>query len=140
MPKEFVLYSDHQALQYINSQKKLNHRYAKWFKYVQEYTFVLKHCKGIENKVVDALSRVTLFLNTLSVEVVGFKHMIHDYPLCRDFGETYASVHDPSSPSSRGYCVHNRYLFRGVRLCIPSTSLRDYLVMELHVRIDHCYC
>ena len=66
LPKEFVLYSDHQALQYINSQKKLNHRHAKWFEFVQEYTFVLRHCKVTENKVADALSRVTLILNTMS--------------------------------------------------------------------------
>ena len=65
VPKEFVLYSDYQELSYINAQKKLNHRYAKWFEFVQEYTFVLRHCKGSEIEVVDARSRVYVILNTL---------------------------------------------------------------------------
>lgn len=30
LPKEFVLYSDHEALKYLSSQHKLNYRQAKW--------------------------------------------------------------------------------------------------------------
>ena len=30
LPKDFVLYNNHQALQYLNSQGKLNHRHQKW--------------------------------------------------------------------------------------------------------------
>lgn len=39
-----------------------------------EYTFVLRHYKGRENKVVDAHNRVSILLNNLSVEVVRFAH------------------------------------------------------------------
>jgi len=28
--KEFVLFSEHESLKYINSQKKLNYRHGKW--------------------------------------------------------------------------------------------------------------
>lgn len=41
--KETLLYSDHEALKYINSQKKLKHKHAKWVSFLQEYTFVIKH-------------------------------------------------------------------------------------------------
>jgi hypothetical protein len=69
LPQEFVLYFDHNDLCYLNSQKKLNHKHGHWAEYLQEYSFVLKHKSGIENKVADALScRVTL-LSGMSVEV-----------------------------------------------------------------------
>jgi len=42
LPAEFVLYSDHQALHYINSQKRVRYQHIKWFEFIQ-YTFVLKH-------------------------------------------------------------------------------------------------
>ena len=36
LPKEFILYSDHEALKYVNSQKKPNQHHAKWVS-LQEY-------------------------------------------------------------------------------------------------------
>ena len=72
-------------------------------------------------------------LNPLSVKVVGFGRIIHDYPSCRDFIDIYTALQDLSSPPSSNYYIHDRYLFKGTHLCIPSTSLRDYLVMKLHV-------
>jgi len=56
LPQEFVLYSDYEALKYLNSQKRLSARHSKWVKFLQEYTFVLKHKTGVENKVASALS------------------------------------------------------------------------------------
>jgi hypothetical protein len=35
LPHEFVLYSNHEALHYLNSQKKLNHRHGHWVEYLQ---------------------------------------------------------------------------------------------------------
>jgi hypothetical protein len=44
--KEFVLFTDHIALKYVNTQNKLNNRHAKWVSFLQGYTFVLKHKSG----------------------------------------------------------------------------------------------
>ena len=41
--KEFLLYSDHEALQLLNSQKKMSANRVKWSAYLQEFTFVLHH-------------------------------------------------------------------------------------------------
>jgi hypothetical protein len=57
LPKEFVLFTDHQALQYLNSQGKLNQRHLKRVEFLQSYTFVLNHRSGRSNRVADALSR-----------------------------------------------------------------------------------
>jgi hypothetical protein len=34
LPQEFVLYSDREALHYLNSPKKLNHRHGHWVEYL----------------------------------------------------------------------------------------------------------
>ena len=54
LPKEFVLYTDHQALQYLNSQGKLNQRHSKWVEFMQSYTFMLKHRSRRSSRVADA--------------------------------------------------------------------------------------
>jgi hypothetical protein len=71
MPKEFVLYSDNHALQFINNQPKLNQKHAKWVEFLQSFTFVIKHTSGKSNKVVDALSRVNLVLQELKINTFG---------------------------------------------------------------------
>jgi hypothetical protein len=56
IPKEFVLYSDNQALQFITRKEKLNQRHAKWVEFMQNFTFFIKHISGSANKVVYSLS------------------------------------------------------------------------------------
>jgi len=74
LPQEFVLYSDHEALKYLNSQKRLNVRH-KWVKFLQDYIFVLRNKAGVENKVADALSRRVMILVAMSAEVTGFREI-----------------------------------------------------------------
>ncbi|XP_048133303.1 disease resistance protein L6-like [Rhodamnia argentea] len=41
--KEFILYSDHEALKYIYGQHKLNVRHAKWVEFLRVFSFSIKH-------------------------------------------------------------------------------------------------
>jgi hypothetical protein len=60
--KEFVLYIDNQALQFITRQDKLNQRHAKRVEFMHNFTFVINHISGSTNKVADSLSRRCLIL------------------------------------------------------------------------------
>jgi len=124
---EFVLYSNHEALKYLNSQKRLNIRYSKWVKFLQDNTFVLKHKTRVENKVADALSRRLMILVAISIKITGFERLKEGYESCPDFGERYITLRDRPVREMDGFLLHDRYLFRFHKLCISCTSLRDFL-------------
>jgi hypothetical protein len=62
IPKEFFLYSNNHALQFVTQQERLNQRHVKWVEYMQNFTFVIKHIFGTTSKVPDSLSRKCLLL------------------------------------------------------------------------------
>jgi ribonuclease HI len=57
MRKRFELRTDHNGLKYLFDQPNLNSRQSRWLEFLREYEFDIKHIKGKENKVVDALNR-----------------------------------------------------------------------------------
>ena len=57
MGKKFFLKTDNMSLKYLFKQPDLNVRQARCLTFLNEYHFKLKHIKGKENKIVDALSR-----------------------------------------------------------------------------------
>lgn len=61
---------------------------------MNEYSFVLKHRLGVENKVVSALSRVVAIRHMMSTEVIGFAEMKDEYLVCPNFGLIYQEVKD----------------------------------------------
>lgn len=56
--KQFVLYTDHQALVYLFNQCKPGSRLLRWKIALSEYSFEILHRKGSNNTVNDCLSRI----------------------------------------------------------------------------------
>lgn len=75
MPKEIVLYMDHQILEYVSAQEKLNHRQMKWVVCPQSCFFVLKHRLEWSNRIVDVVSKGILLLKIIEIEVIGFDYL-----------------------------------------------------------------
>ena len=59
MGRNFLLKTNNMSLKYLFDQLDLNVRKSIWLAFLNEYHFKLKHIKGKENKVADALSRRT---------------------------------------------------------------------------------
>ena len=95
IPKEFVLYSDNHALQFVTQQEKLNQRHVKWVEYMQNFTFLIKHISGTANKVVDALSRKCLLMQEFKVRMLGFHDLKDMYVDDSDFKEVYEAAENP---------------------------------------------
>ncbi|KAI3819028.1 hypothetical protein L1987_12850 [Smallanthus sonchifolius] len=109
LPGEFILFSGHQALRYINGQHKLNPRHAKWVELLQDFSFVIRHKAGSANTVADALSRRHALTTSVRLQVEGFGNFRALYPDDSDFRDVWVNcrlhpVHD--------FTIHDGYLFK----------------------------
>ncbi|KAK1551529.1 hypothetical protein QYE76_017215, partial [Lolium multiflorum] len=130
-PKEFVIHSDHESLKYLKSQHNLNKRHAKWVEFIESFPYVIKYKKGKENVVADALSRkITLLLTRLEFHILGLEEIKELYPSDSFFGPIFAKC-----SVDRGFddfYLHDGYLFKANKVCIPESSLRKLLLQESH--------
>ena len=86
MGKETVIHTDHQPLQYLHSQTKLQQsRHYRWMGFLQQFHLVIRYKKGIQNKVADMLSRPIINASTI---------LKHNYMLHESYIEQYAQDMD----------------------------------------------
>jgi hypothetical protein len=65
--RKFVLMTDHCVLRHMFDQPKLNTRKSRWMALLTEFDFKIKHIKGKENKVADALIRIIKMIHLVMV-------------------------------------------------------------------------
>ena len=110
MPKEFVIHSDYEALKYLKSQGKLNRRHAKWVEFIKTFPYVVKHKKGKDNSVADALSRRCALVTQLDAKVLGLESIKTLYSNDSDFQEAFFRCIDGKGWDK--FYVHDGFLFR----------------------------
>ena len=130
LPKEFVIHSDHEALKYLKSQGKLNRRHAKWIEFIETFPYVVKHKRGKDNIVADALSRRCALITQLDTKVLGLESIKTLYAVDADFNEPFSRCIDGKGWDK--YYVHDGFLFRTNKICIPACSIRQVLLQEAH--------
>jgi hypothetical protein len=57
------------SLKYLFEQPTLNARQTRWLEFISEYNFDIKHIKGKENKVVDALIRRVHKMHVIAISM-----------------------------------------------------------------------
>jgi hypothetical protein len=100
--------------------------------FLQQFSFMFKHKAGTENRVADALSRKHHLLATLTVEVTAFAELKQQYHNDPDFGKAFDQLSTGVSPVPAKFTLVEGYLFYDNRLCLPRTSIREFVIKELH--------
>lgn len=127
--RDFIIFTDHDALKHLDSQVKVSARHANWIAYLQQFTFTIRHKSGKLNRVADALSRRHSLLRTLHASVTGFASFSDIYESDPYFGNILADV---KSKISSDFTMVDGFLFKGSQLCVPACSLRLKIIDDLH--------
>jgi hypothetical protein len=138
--RKFVLMTDHCGLGHLFYQPKLNARQARWMALLSEFDFKIKHIKGKENKVVDALSRSmkTIHLAAVSTYETNVKERVRNSQETDVFFQTMTSYleQEPTGLKYEGYQIlDGGMLTYRKRLYIPTCdNLKRFIMDELHKR------
>lgn len=127
--REFVLFTDHDALRHLDSQANVSARHAAWISYLYQFTFVIKHQSGKTNRVADTLSRRHSLLTTMHSTVLSFASFADLYPTDLFFSRILVEAEQGTHGD---YTVQDEFLFLGLRLYVPECSLRLKIISELH--------
>jgi hypothetical protein len=131
--KETIVHIDHQPLQYLQSQTKLQQaRHFRWMGFIQQFHLVIRYKKGIYNKVVDMLSRPIISASViLKHSPIMHESYVEQYALDTDFNEVYETLCHSNHVEELDYHVHDNILYHLGKLCIPQGE-RINIIREAH--------
>lgn len=107
----------------------------KWMEYLQDFTFTIKHKKGVTNKAANALSRRNLIIQEVQLDSMGIHSMKDMYDGDEDFQEAYQVCKEMGNryhTEFSKFILQEGLLFKGSQLCVPKGSLRENIIKENH--------
>ena len=136
---KFIINTDHHPLKYLDTQKSLSRKQARWVEFMQEFNYEIKYIKGKTNIVADALSRKGKSEQNKSVDTIRKLLVMTKVNVSKDTlsklekeyfeDEYFKSIWiEPKQPYSR---KGSRLYFEN-RLCIPKGTVRDIILHDNH--------
>ena len=136
---KFTIKTDHHPLKYLESQKTLSRKQARWIEFMQEFNFDIEYLKGKLNKVADGLSRQNYKATQTSSNVISklfaltqielsnrsLQELEKEYKNDVFFNQIWEQTEPPYIKKS------NRIYFEG-RLCIPNGNLKNTILHDNH--------
>jgi hypothetical protein len=121
-PKEFAINSDHESLKNIRGQAKLNKCHAKCVEFIKTFLYIIKHKKGKDNVIADALSRHYTMLSQLHHKIFGLEPLKELYAIDFDFKDAYENCREGRTWNK--YVLHDGLLYHANKFYVPASSVR----------------
>jgi hypothetical protein len=138
MGKKFELRTDHNGLKYLFDQPTLNARQVRWLKFLCEYDFDIRHIKGKDDKVADALKRKLheLHATTISMYKIELKDRIMEAAsVDLQYRNLVAKLQQHERPQiKKGYALEtDGLLLYKNRVYVPNVrELKLAILKEMH--------
>jgi hypothetical protein len=129
-PKEFVVHSDHKSLKHTRGEAKLNKRHAKWVEFIKTFLYIIKHKKGKENVIADALSRRYTMLYEFDHKFFGLESITELYGTDFDFKNAFENYRQWRTWNK--YVMNDGLLYHPNKLYVPASSVRFLFLQEAH--------
>jgi hypothetical protein len=136
----FVLMTDHCGLRHLFDQPKLNARQARWMTLLSEFDFEIKHIKGKENRVADALRKSVkmIHLATMTTCEMDFRERVRNAQETYAFFKTVTSYlrKEPIGLKHEGYQMLYESLmtYKNILYIPICDDLKRFIMDELHKR------
>jgi transposase InsO family protein len=127
---EFVIHSDHESFKYLKGQATLNKRHAKWIEFIESFFYIIKHKKGKDNMIADALSRRYTMLSQISHKIFGLETIKGLYATDLDFKDAFENCRE--GRTWQKFLLREGLLYRANKLCVPASSVHLLLLQEVH--------
>jgi hypothetical protein len=108
----------------------LNRRHAKWVEFIESFLYVIKHKKGKENVITDALFRRYAILTQLDYKIFGLETIKDQYVHDADFKDVL--LHCKDGKIWNKFIFSDGFVFQANKLCILACSIHLLLLQEAY--------
>ena len=144
---EFIIETDHAALQYIMNNRFKNNRVYSWTLLLQEFNFKIRHIPGKQNITADALSRMyegeTVKPNTFIIAMNQFKNLkgVYSEKELRNSQQRLQKLKEKVSEREfRGFIIKEGFIikkFDDLELYVIDEQLALEIIDDLHINYGH---